>query len=80
MASVIGDSQAWQASYRSPTIGGAIKQALAFFVDDVDAHDTEPLLLSRKALALVTSLLGLVRDTALRRTNHEEESVVAFGG
>ena len=31
--------EAWQSNYRSPkSIGGAVTQALAFYIDDVDAH------------------------------------------
>jgi len=34
-----GGKGPWRENYRSPrAIGGAISQALAFFVDDVDAH------------------------------------------
>ena len=34
-----GGKEPWQALYRSPkSIDGAVTQALAFFVDDVDAH------------------------------------------
>jgi len=34
-----GDEKPWQALYRSPrTTGGTVTQALAFYIDDVDAH------------------------------------------
>ena len=39
MVSGVGGEEPWQAAYRSPRgIGGAITQALAFHIDDVDAH------------------------------------------
>ena len=39
MISGTGDKEPWQQSYRSPkTLGGAVTQSLALFVDDVDAH------------------------------------------
>jgi uncharacterized glyoxalase superfamily protein PhnB len=34
-----GGKEPWQAAYRSPrSIGGGVTQALAFHIDDVDAH------------------------------------------
>jgi uncharacterized glyoxalase superfamily protein PhnB len=39
MVSGTGGNESWQQSYRSPkAIGGSVTQALALFVDDVDAH------------------------------------------
>jgi uncharacterized glyoxalase superfamily protein PhnB len=39
MVSGTGGDEPWQRAYRSPqAIGGAVTQALCFFVDDVDAH------------------------------------------
>ncbi len=39
MVNGAGGEQPWQAAYRSPQrIDGSITTALAFFVDDVDAH------------------------------------------
>lgn len=39
MVSGTGGNEPWQQLYRSPkALGGAVTQALALFVDDVDAH------------------------------------------
>src|SRR3954469_9838479 len=39
MVSGTSGKEAWQAAYHSPrSIGGSITQALAFHIDDVDAH------------------------------------------
>jgi uncharacterized glyoxalase superfamily protein PhnB len=39
MVSGTGGKEPWQSAYRSPQkIGGGITQALAFHIDDVDAH------------------------------------------
>jgi len=39
MVAGTGGKEAWQAAYHSPrSIGGSITQALAFHIDEVDAH------------------------------------------
>ena len=60
MVSGTGGQGDWQANYRSPkAIGGAQTQALAFFVDDVDAHCARALAAGAKiARELSTSDYG----------------------
>jgi uncharacterized glyoxalase superfamily protein PhnB len=44
MVGSVRGKEPWQAAYRSPrSIGGGITQALAFHIDDVDAHHARAL-------------------------------------
>jgi len=60
MVSCSGGTEPWQAMYRTPqAIGGAVTQALCFFLDDVDAHHAHAVAKGARIVrALATSDYG----------------------
>jgi uncharacterized glyoxalase superfamily protein PhnB len=60
MVSGASGKEPWQALYRTPRdIGGGVTQALAFFLDDVDAHHTRAVAQGAQIVrALATSDYG----------------------
>jgi uncharacterized glyoxalase superfamily protein PhnB len=60
MVSGASGTEPWQALYRTPqAIGGGVTQALAFFLDDVDAHHARAVTKGAKVVrALATNDYG----------------------